>query len=202
MASNPRIPEPHDHATMHEEDSQKRHFPVPLIIIIVAAIILAALIWYLPRTPIAKPQPTQAVVPAQPTDGQIQLTNIHLSNSPVGNQIYLDALLHNAGSTTINGVLVNVSFPGSNGQTAGTVQAPVTAITGENSAVGEALVDHPIAPGDQETVRIAVPNPPQGWNHDLPGITVAAVTAVSPKGGSAQPRSQSGNTVKAKPPSQ
>jgi hypothetical protein len=193
MATNPRIPEPRDpakvhddHAVVHDEDSVKRRFPVPVAILIVAAVILALLIWYLPRTPVAQAPPAGAVVPAQPTGGQIQLTNINLATSPVGDQVYIDAILHNAGNTTINGVLVNVSFPGSTG-TAASVQAPVTALTGANNTVTESLIDHPIPPNGQQAVRITVPNAPEGWNHQLPGLTVATVTAVSAEGGSTQP---------------
>jgi hypothetical protein len=199
MATNPRIPEPHSHAKIHEEDSKKRHFPVPVVIIIVAAAILAALAWYLPRTPVARPQPAGAVVPAQPTGNQIQLTNINLSKSPVGDQVYINAILHNAGNTAINGVMVNVSFPGANGVTAGTVQAPVNALTGSQNAVSESLLSAPIQPGADQPVRIAV-NAPQGWNNQLPALEVATVTAV----GTGQPGAnaqKSGTNVNTNAPS-
>jgi hypothetical protein len=195
VATNPRIPEPDNHARVHEEDTKKRHFPVPLIIIIVAAAILAALAWYLPRTPVANPQPSGAVSPVQPTAGQIQLTNVSLASSPVGNHVYIDAILHNTGNTSITGVLANVSFPGSNGATAGTIQAPVTALTGGNNAVSESLLDHPIAPGAQQSVRIDVIDAPQGWNHQLPGISIATVTGASAEGGPPKPPQQSGAPV-------
>src|SRR5581483_10639737 len=56
MATNPRIPEPDNHARVHEEDSKKGHFPIPILIILAAAAILAALIWYFPkRVPTAPP---------------------------------------------------------------------------------------------------------------------------------------------------
>jgi hypothetical protein len=207
MATNPRIPEPHDpatvhdnHATVHEEDSRKRRFPVPLAILIVAAVILALLIWYLPRTPVPTAPPSGAVVPAQPTGGQVQLTNLSLASSPVGDQVYINAILHNAGNTTITGVLANVTFPGSNGQTSATIQAPVEALTGANNTVSESLLDHPIPPNGQQAVRIAVPKAPPGWNRQLPGIAVATVTAVSAGGGSARPAQNPGTNVTTQPP--
>jgi hypothetical protein len=200
MATNPRIPEQHDHATVHAEESRKRAFPVPLIILIVAAAILGTLIYYLPRTPKAEPEPTGAITPAQPTNGQVRLTDVSLASSPVGNQIYINAVLHNAGNTAINGVVVNVSFPGSNGKTAGTVQAPVFALTGESNSIQEPLVNHPIVPNGEQAVRIVVPNAPAGWNRQLPGVTVAEVTAVSAEGGAAKPSAHPGTTVTAEPP--
>ncbi|MGE0404928.1 MAG: hypothetical protein AB7O65_01415 [Candidatus Korobacteraceae bacterium] len=208
MATNPRIPEqphdpsPRDGTKLHIEESAKRRFPMPLIALAVAALILGALIWYLPQTPTAEPGPTGAAIPAQPTGGQIQLTDVNLATSPVGNQVYIDAVLHNTGDTAINGLLIDVAFPGNNGQTVATIRVPVTALQGESNTVATALTENPIAPNEAQPVRIAIPSTPQEWNRQLPGITVAMVTAVGAEGESVPSEQQPGTVVEEAPQAQ
>jgi hypothetical protein len=180
MATNPRIPDRHDVPSLQEQRREKKPgSPLVPLGILVAALLLIALIVWMPRTPKAtSAAPSAAAVPMQPTGNQIQLTDIRLSPSTVGNQLYIYAKLFNSGNTSINGVQASVAFNGQNGQALAPVTAPVEAV---NDGVGQNLVDAPIKPNETQDVRIPVEHVPQGWNHKLPAIQVENVTAVGAK---------------------
>ncbi|HEY6938365.1 MAG TPA: hypothetical protein VI424_14495 [Terriglobales bacterium] len=104
-----------------------------MIAIIIAAAILAALIWWLPQTPKKQLPPNAAAVPAQPTGDQIQLTNLKMTPSTTGSAFYMEGMLYNNGNSDITGVQVQVAFHGINGQVLGTQTGPIEGMVG-NSA--------------------------------------------------------------------
>jgi hypothetical protein len=174
MATNPRIPDRHDVPTLQEQKAKKPASPLVPLGILVAALLLIALIIWLPRTPKNTAAPTGATIPAQPTGEQIQFTDVRLSPAPVGGQLYIYGKLFNGGNNTINGVRARVTFPGQNGQPLDTVTVPVQAA---DNGVGKDLTDQPIKPNDTRDVRINIERVPRGWNHQLPEIAVDQVTA-------------------------
>src|SRR4051794_18210555 len=98
MATNPRFPEeprrPNDDLNARLRQNQpKSGAPWVPIALIVAAVLLIALIAFLPRPPKAPPRPTSAEIPPQPTGQQIQFTNVRLTPSPAGNTVALDAVM-------------------------------------------------------------------------------------------------------------
>ena len=177
MATNPRIPVEPPH---FPKQKNKAAAPwVPFAIIVAAAILIALIAW-LPKTPTARMAPANGAVPAQPTGDQVQFTNLNINPSPVGNQVYIDGQIFNAGKTAITGVMANVQFMDKNGNVAGSVQAPVQALTGNPPLTAADLTQAPIQPSQSHPIRIAVDHAPANWNHQMPEITVSTVTATTP----------------------
>ena len=178
MATNPRIPDRHDVTALKEQQKRKVASPLVPLGILVAALLLIALIIWLPRTPKTAQSPDAASVPVQPTGSQVQLSDLRITPSTVGSQIYVYGRLFNTGDTAITGAQVLLSFQGPNGQNVGTVTALVQRF---QNGTGVNLVDQPIKPNDSGNIRIAVEHAPQNWNHEMPGITVQTVTAAGAK---------------------
>jgi hypothetical protein len=174
MATNPRIPDRQDVPTLKEQAREKKSgSPLVPLGILVAALLLIALIVWLPRTPKASVPPNGAVIPAQPTGNQVQLTDMRISPSPVGNQIYIYGKLFNGGETTINGLNARVTFSDQNNQPLNTITSAVQAV---DNGVGKTLTEMPVKPNDTRDIRINIEHVPQGWNHQLPEIAVERVT--------------------------
>lgn len=168
----------HDHA--HVDFVKKGRFPWVLIAILVAIAILIALIVWLPAMPHKTPPPTAAKVPNQPIASQIQLTNMNITLAPVGGSMYLDGVLHNQGSTAITGVQVRAQFMGPQGQVLGSQIRPLAEITGQEGMRVENFTKSPIQPNEARPFRIYFDHLPQGWNHQIPQLTVTAVTGTTP----------------------
>ena len=184
MATNPRFPEPVDRDRDNDRlnadlrrNAPKSGFPWVVLALVVAAGILTAIIIWMPRTP--KPQmPTNATdVPPQPTGQQIQFSGAKLVAAPVGNEVALDALMSNVSNTAVTGVAVTGQFMGQNGRALAAVPAKVTLLD-PTAGTTKDLVQEPIQPNAQKPVRIVFDNVPQGWNHQMPALTVTTVTAV------------------------
>jgi hypothetical protein len=186
MATNPKLPDfpdmpPRRPADEHGKVSMIRQnrFPWPLIGLVTGAALLIAIIAVLPRAPRPTNQPAGAQIPRQPTGRQIQLTNVRLATSPVGNAAYIDAVLHNQGNTDVTGVQVRATFLGPDGQITGTEVAAVSAEAGEGTTTQD-LTKEPIKPNDYRAVRMYFEHTPAAWNHQVPELMVAAVTGTAP----------------------
>jgi hypothetical protein len=181
MATNPQYPEqqkPHMHPRL--QTPPKRAFPWPLIAIIIAAAILAALIWWLPQTPKKQMPPNAAAVPAQPTGDQIQLTNLKMTPSTVGSAFYVQGMLYNQGNTDITGVQVQAQFQGASGQVLETQSRPVEGMVGNSATEAQNLAQAPIKPNQSRAVRVYFDHYPAGWNKQMPDLKVTTVTAHAP----------------------
>lgn len=181
MATNPRMPEPRDVQPKFRLQPKPR-VPWVWVSIIIAAILLIAMIVYLPRAPRQAMPATAGQVPAQPTGSQIQFTNLKLSPAPVGGATYLQAMLMNNGQTAINGVLVEATFKDANGTNLATVRVPVEGIVGGSNTTTQPLTEAPIKPSEARPVRIAFDRVPDAWNHSMPELTIVGVTAVGQPG--------------------
>jgi len=186
MATNPKLPDypnipPRKSADDHAKVQmiKKSKFPWPLVAIIVGAAILIAIIALLPKAPHVTQAPAAAQVPQQPTVDQIQLTNVKIATSPVGDAMYLTGLLHNTGSTAITGAQVQVQFLGRNGPVLESVTRPIEGLVGGTAGQGQDLTQAPIRPNESRPIRIYVEHTPAGWNHQLPQLTVTTVTGTS-----------------------
>ncbi len=167
---HPRIPKP------------RKQFPWALAAIIVAAAILAAIIYWLPQSPKAQTPPTAAQVPPQPTGSQVQLSNLNITPAPGGGALYLDGTLINNGNTTINGITAELSFKNLRGETLETETLPVESV-GKNSgqhAGTQPLSQDPIKPRATRPFRISVSHVPEGWNHQVPAMRIVSVTGANP----------------------
>lgn len=177
MATSPQFPEHHDDHPKFPPQHKKKAAPwVPFAIIVAAAILIALIIW-LPQTPKKQLPPNAAQVPGQPTGAQVQFRDLRITPAPVGNQVYLSGTLVNTGDTAINGVLVDATFTNAQGQNLGTIRRPVEGIVGGSNVTTQPLTEAPIKPNEARPIRIAFANVPQGWNHQLPAITMVGVTA-------------------------
>lgn len=176
MATNPKIPEER-HVHPKFKLQPRTRVPWGPVTLILAAILLIGLIVYLPRAPRAARTPTAGELPPQPTGNQLQLTNLKIVPAPAGNTVALDAQMLNNGNTEVTGVAVDATFEDASGAGVGTVQAKVMGIQGGTGGITEELTKTPIKPGQTRAVRMVFDQVPQGWNHQLPKLTVAAVTA-------------------------
>ena len=187
MATNPKLPDFPDIPPRKSDKASENakvqmikssKFPWPIVILIVGAALIAAIIAVLPRTPHVGRTPAGAQIPRQPTATQVELTNVELAPSPVGNALYLNALLRNAGSTALTGVQVSAQFITANGTVAASEPGVVQAVFGGTSSSD--LTQAPIKPNESRPVRIYFEHTPQGWNHRVPALTVTTVTGTTP----------------------
>ncbi len=193
MASNPRIPEQNEPgkrgpALVPKTAPPSSSVPGVVLAIVTALLLLGAIMYFMPRAPkAASSAPAGAVTPAQPSNGQLQFSDITMSVAPVGGAVSIDAQLSNSGTTDVNGVMAEVVFALSNGQS-DAVQAPVMGIfvgkggkaANTSGVTGdlEDLTKAPVKPGQTRPVRITVNEVPKGWNHQIPQIQVAETTGM------------------------
>lgn len=183
MATSPQFPPNMPPRGPHEvpklQVPKRKGFPWPLLAIIVAAVILIALIFWLPRIPHTGSMPTGASVPAQPTASQIQLSGFRMTAAPAGAAFYLDGMLSNNGNTDVTGVQAQVNFLGSNGQVVGSETRPLGELSERTDLKSEDLVQNPVKPSASRPVRIYVDHPPANWNKQMPELSVTTVTGTT-----------------------
>jgi len=184
MATNPRVP--------HEERKQPQLVPnsdqlqpkrpgggMPglLIGILVAVVLLAVAIYFLPRMPKTSPPPTNAQVPSQPVPGELQLQGMQLVAGPTDESYYLQGNITNTGPHSITGIMADVKLRDSQNQVIVDVQRPMQGMAAKDHTVENPLAQDPIKPNDTRPVRITLDNVPRTWNHNLPDIKIVTVTA-------------------------
>ena len=179
MATNPQHSEQRPHLHPRLQAPPKPRFPWPLIAIVIAAAILAVLIWWLPQ-PKKQLPPNAAAVPAQPTGNQVQLTSLKMTPSTVGSAFYVEAMLYNNGNTDITGVQVQAAFHGINAQVLETQTRPVEGMVGNSATEAQNLAQAPIKPNQSRAVRVYFNHYPAGWNKQMPDLKVTTVTAHAP----------------------
>jgi hypothetical protein len=183
MATDPRIPDSLDPRGPGHTGGLKPEPPTSgragvILALITAALILGAIVYFMPRAPKASPTPTAAEVPQQPVPGQVQLTNVKMTMEPIGNSMNVDAMAQNAGNQTIFGLQALVKFHGQDGSIADSVNLPVEALTAQSGGrVDEALSKAPMKPNDTRPIRIAINHVPPNWNHQMPEIQISAVSS-------------------------
>jgi len=184
MATNPKIPQipkqkyPDDHAKLYLV--KKSRFPWGIVALGVVAAILIAIVLYLPRMPRVTPAPAAAQVPAQPTNAQVQLTNLTMTPAPTGGAFYLQGMIHNAGLTAITGLRVRATFDNTAGQALATQSSVVKGVSGSSGTQIEDFTQAPIQPNQSRPFRAYFDHYPAGWNHQIPQLSVTEVTATTP----------------------
>jgi hypothetical protein len=185
MATDPRIPlSPRDTQNRRPElvpPAPKRPgsgLPGLLFAIIVAAALIAAIVYYMPRAPKKSPAPTGAQAPVQPTPNQLQFSALHLALGPTGNEMTLQGQLMNAGNRPILGASVQLAFMGANGQVVGRVIKPLEGMVAKGGVLQtDDFGTDPIKPNQTRAFRVTVSPVPAGWNHQMPQMTVMTVSA-------------------------
>lgn len=152
-------------------------FPWPLVAILVAAAMLAAIIWLVPTSNKA----ATAVLdnPASQTN-VLRLSAIRLAPQDVAGAANVDVYgqATNAGPREINGAMASGEFKDKNGATIYEAQRPVerVEIKERNEDVSpKDLGEDPIKPGQTVDFRVRFDQVPATWNHEPPQLTVMRV---------------------------
>lgn len=146
----------------------KDKIPWPVLMLFVLAALIIEIITILPRG-------------RKTTKAPVQLSQLEIVPAPtVGGRsgVYLDALLHNTGTTAITDVEVGATFVGNNGTLKTINGLLVEDMPGTHHS--HDLVSDPIKPNESRRVSIYVAEPPTEWNHQPPQITVENVSATTP----------------------
>jgi hypothetical protein len=178
MATNPRIPPRQNLPTLVAQRRKQSSAPLVAFGILAAAVILAAILYFMGHAPVRPNVPSNATVPNQPTENQVQLSDLRLSSAPTGGQMYIYARLSNAGQTAISGILMEVTFEDLNGRPRQSVTSRVESFSNDTAA---SLIDDPIKPGETRDVRMPIERTPADWNHQVPSIKVQDVTGIGRK---------------------
>ena len=181
MATNPKIPsslEPNKTGGLKPEPPTSGRAGA-ILAIVTAALMLGAILYFMPRAPKATPGPTSAAVLNGPAAGMLQLTNPKMTPSPAGGSMYIDAMIQNTSTQVINGIVAQVRFRAQDGSVAQAVEVPVQLVQQGGARVSQDVTSAPIKPNDTRPIRIAIDRVPQNWNHEMPEIQVSAVTSHS-----------------------
>lgn len=184
MATNPRIPDsgsPIQRPTggMRPE-KPKSGLTGTTFALIVLALLLAAIVYFMPRNPKTAPPKPGAEVPQQPAGlaGTIEIQQLKMSKSPTGGSLDIQGLLNNGGTQTVSGIAMDVVFHGQNGGIADSERVKVEGLKREGTRfVDDDLQKTPLKPNDTRPFRITVDSVPQGWNQQMPELKVATVTS-------------------------
>jgi hypothetical protein len=186
MATNPRIP------SNPPRTGNKRPEIVPPLAkkkwpgagpgvafgIIVAAALIAAIVYYMPRAPHKSPAPTNSQSPVQPTPNELQFSNLHITNGPAAGEVTLNGTVMNAGNRPILNATVQLNFTGADGRVVGSVTEPLQGMVEQGGVLQpESWGTHPFQPNQTRVFRITLNNVPAGWNHAMPSMTVLTVGA-------------------------
>jgi len=159
---------------------RKAGFPWPLIAIIVAILILAAVFWFSPRPSAmrAAQQPPQNG-PAN-TDVRLQVSNVQPAPAPSGDaqNVTVDGQLFNVGGSPLSDVVLQGTFRDQSGkvilqQTQSAEQFELGKNPGDKKP--QAIADNPIAPDATVGFRVMFTEVPPSWNKEKPEIKVAGV---------------------------
>jgi hypothetical protein len=166
----PNIP-PRQSGDDHPEvqGNGKDKVPWPVLMLFALAVLIIAIITILPRG-------------RRTTKAPIQLSQLEIVPAPAvrgrTSAVYLEGLLHNAGTTAITDVEVGATFVGNDGTLKTINGLLVEDMPGTRRS--HDLVNDPIKPNESRRVSIYLGEPPTEWNHQLPQITVENVSATTP----------------------
>jgi len=186
MATNPRIPpEPRN------SGDRKPQIVPPrperklaganggvIFALLVAAALIAAIVYYMPRAPHKSPAPTGSQAPIRPSSNQLQFSNLNLKLGPANTEVSLQGIVMNAGNRPILGSTVQLNFMDSNGKVVASVIKSLQGMSEQNGVLQTAdFGTHPLQPNQSRPFQVVVSPVPGGWNHALPSMTVLTVSA-------------------------
>lgn len=188
MATNPRIPsvppEERKQPQLVVPNTDRLHpdppgsaVPGVIIAVLVAAILLGVILYFLPRTPKQAPTPAAAEVPVQPVPGELQLGAMQLIAGPTGG-FYLDGRITNAGPHDVTGIVAEIKVRGRENEVIEDIRRPVEGMTVKaHDLVADSFATDPIKPNQTRPFRINVDQVPNSWNNNLPEVQIVDVTA-------------------------
>jgi hypothetical protein len=161
----------HDPKLAQQPESK---FPWPLVAILIAALLLAAIIAYMPRTPKAVERPKAGgEIPPQPFVSEIHLTGLGLADSPVGGQTYVTGQMENTGEHDITGITVQATFHDQNNAVVQQYTRPLEELNTKNDAnTSQPFTNSPLRAGQTRAFRVAFDNVPSAWNHQPPDLVI------------------------------
>ncbi|HZU21743.1 MAG TPA: FxLYD domain-containing protein [Terriglobales bacterium] len=192
MATNPNYRPPDRQPAPHivEQIEKPNRFPWPLVALVVAGVILAAIIYALPRTPKNSPGPVAGQVPDQPFATQLQFKGLRVSSAPVGGQSYIYGEIENTGSNAVGQVTVDAAFTDAQGHQVQRETRNLEFLTDDKGA--PAAATSPLKPRQSMPFRVAFDGIPASWNHEVPQMRIVHVAA---PGQSGIPESAEGGVV-------
>lgn len=153
-------------------------FPWPMVAILVAALMFAVFVYYLPREPkVARGIGSNAEVPAQPFGDMLKVQNVNLVPAPVGGQAYLVGDVINNSGKKIDEVTINLTLRDAQGGVIQRETAQLEAVVPKGKAAEpKTLRESPLAPQAMTAFRIALNSVPSNWDHKVPEITIEHVS--------------------------
>jgi hypothetical protein len=152
-------------------------FPWPIFAIIIAAVLLAVTIWFIPRTDRAATRTTDnAPLPAN----QLQVSEVSVSPQAIAGEANVDVLgqATNTGRTPVIDAVVSATFKDKNGASILVEQQPIERADAKGKARDvetKPFGQDPIRPGQTAGFRVRFSQVPANWNHQPPELTVAQV---------------------------
>ncbi len=178
MATNPQFPQKRvrdDHAHMDLIKGGRGRGWWPALIIVIAAAILIALIVWLPRAPKRTAAPAAAEVPPQPTANQVQLSDLKFTTPTPDGATNITGTVFNNGNTAITAIVAQATFQNLNGNNLQTVSGPFLGLKPDGTT--QDFLSNPIKPGERRAFEMQVERVPEGWNRNLPAITLTQVAS-------------------------
>jgi hypothetical protein len=184
MATNPRIPQevPKQPQLV---PSRERAGPEPagsgirrvVMAVLVAAVLLGAMLYFMPHHPQQASPPSDAKVPGQPVPGELQLQGVQVISGATSGSLYLDGRLTNTGPHEITGIMADVKLRGRRNEVVAEIERPLEgmAVRGSDLAA-DPFVQNPIRPKQTRSFRISLDQVPDGWNNNLPEVQIVTVT--------------------------
>ncbi|HEX3585906.1 MAG TPA: hypothetical protein VH024_07915 [Candidatus Angelobacter sp.] len=152
-------------------------FPWPLVALAVAAVLLIAIFWLMPRTDKAA---TSAINSSTQPSPQVRIADVRISpqnvNGPSNVDVYGQAT--NTGSRPITEAIVSAVFRDKNGNPFLTQQEPMQAADSKNAEVPAVkdLSEKPLKPGQATAFRVRYSQVPGTWDGKPPELSILQVT--------------------------
>jgi|SRR6185312_12696459 len=156
-------------------DPPQSRFPWPLIALVVAAALLIITLWLSPRSNRASTRTNEGNAPA------LRLSGITLSPQAANGQENVDVYgqASNTGGQPITNAIVSAVFRDQSGKPILAQQQPMDRVEARNGGKSDStreLALDPIKPGQTAGFRVSYVQIPDGWNHQLPELSVLQVT--------------------------
>jgi hypothetical protein len=154
-------------------------------VVIIALIILAVILWFLPRpSAIKAAQQAPQTGPAN-ADVRLDVNQFQPAPAPTGDaqNVTVEGTLYNVGSSNISGVNVQGIFRDASGKVVLQQEENAQALTqGHKASETETatFADQPLGPGANEGFRAVFTEVPPTWNKQKPEVTVLGVQMASP----------------------
>lgn len=185
------MPQPNPKLELRE----KKNSPWPIVAIIVALLILAAIFWFTPspRKVLNATPPKNAEIPNQPTGDQLKMVISRVQPSPAADRqnedVTVEGELYNTGDTAITGMMMQGAFMDAKGNVVLNQTQQVQALTPQNknkkmNEATMAFAQEPLDPQGMRGFRVTFNKVPPTWNKQRPELNIINVKTqqIQPQG--------------------